>query len=274
MNARPHYPGLCNGSILLYVLWILTVISALAFHATNVSRASVIGKNSHIDQIKTQLQIQSAINLAASKIRSEAWQQEEFTLQLNGANVNISIFNESGFLSLYKTDNSSLKRRLHNSAVSDEAIQAMRRLFDENVRFNDLFELRQLSGFSDDMVHQLLPYVSIYHEEAINPMLSPAHVLRELDGVDRLRVSKLVDSSNKEDRARLRREISEILMARDGETSDGHSNYFRIQITLGAELHRVFVRRDPREQSFRVLATISARANTNTDSGVRNVYKQ
>ena len=89
-----------QGSVLIYVLWILVIISTLAFKLGVASNVSAIKNTSLNNQLKRQMQVESAIQFAVFKLIENQWKDESFQLFLNDQLINIQILNESGFLSL------------------------------------------------------------------------------------------------------------------------------------------------------------------------------
>ncbi len=247
-----------QGSILLYVLWILVVISALAFKLSSASRVVMTKQVSEVSQIKKKLQLRSAIQFARFKINSNNWENIKFEQNLNDQRISIQIYNESGFVSLYDLSSQSLKNVLDSANISSDGLGDFKYLVEEkNLRFNDFAELTQFEGITEQEVNALIPYVSIYHEDAVNPDKSPASVLLKLEGVDQYRVNKIIESTDAEEKKVLRKEVVEILKSHNFATSENETNYFRLHISLDSRLYRVFLRYDRRSKGFVVVNMIS-----------------
>jgi type II secretory pathway component PulK len=247
-----------QGSILLYVLWILVVISALAFKLSSASRVVMTKQVSEVSQIKKKLQLRSAIQFARFKINSNNWENIKFEQNLNDQRISIQIYNESGFISLYDLSSQSLKNVLDSANISSDGLGDFKYLVEEkNLRFNDFTELTQFEGITEQEVNALIPYVSIYHEDAVNPDKSPASVLLKLEGVDQYRVNKIIESTDSEEKKVLRKEVVEILKSHNFATSENETNYFRLHISLDSRLYRVFLRYDRRSKDFVVVNMIS-----------------
>ncbi len=247
-----------KGSVLLYVLWILVVITLLAYKLSSASRVVMIKQVSQVSQIKKNLQIKSATQFAMFKIINGDWRNENFELNLNNQKINIEIYNESGFVSLYDLSSQSLNNVLETSSIDSSSLDELRKQIEENnLRFNDFMELTQFEGISVQDVHQLIPLVSIYHQESVNPNESPAEVLFMLQGIDTYRVDKMIESTDIEEKTVLRREIVEILRSGDQSYSGTSNDYYRVHISLGGHLYRVFLKQKRRGDGFLVVNTIN-----------------
>ena len=247
-----------RGSILLYVLWILVVITLLAFKLSSASRVVMIKQVSQTAQIKKELQLKSATRFAIFKIIGGEWRNRKFELNLNNQQVSIEIFNESGFISLYDLSSQSLKNVLESSNMDSAVLDEISLQIEQNkLRFNDFMELAQFEGISAQDVRQLIPLLSIYHQDGVNPNESPTEVLYMLQGIDTYRVNKLIESSDVGEKVTLRREIVEILTSSDQSFSESTNDYYRIHIGLDGRLYRVFLKQKTRSNDFLVVNTIN-----------------
>ena len=246
-----------RGSILLYVLWMLVIISLLAFQLSSVSRALLINQVSETNLIKKNLQLYSATQFAKFKILSNDWKNLKFDLKINNQAIFIEIFNESGFFSLYNLSNQSLKNILNSINIEQSVVEKINFSDEGSARFNDFYELTQYEGINEETLYELIPFVSIYHEEAINPALAPAEVLMRISGVDQYRVNKLMESNDEPEKDQLRREIVEILKSHNTEVSENSSEYYRVHISFGTELYRIFLKYNRRNKDFLVVNTLS-----------------
>ena len=109
-----------------------------------------------------------------------------------------------------------------------------------------------------------MPLVSIFHEDLVNPRYSPAEVLAQIHGVDKLRAQKLIEAVEDEERDELRQVLSESLFQRATEVNDGHSIYFRVRIMIDDQLHRVFLRVNARKENYQVVLVESDRLGKST----------
>ncbi len=247
-----------TGSILLYVLWILVVISLLAFKLSSASRVVMLKQVSDVSQIKKGLQLNSAIQFASFKILRDDWENKKFKLNLNNQEIIIEIFNESGFISLYDLSSLSLNNVIKTSNISSDVQDELALQFDEkNLRFNDFMELTQFDGISEEDVRQIIPYVSIYHQDGVNPSQSPADVLLMLEGVDKYRVNKIKESTDRDEIIALRRELVDLLSAGNAKVSESVNNYYRIHISLKSRFYLVFLKFNGRNKDFIVVNTVT-----------------
>ncbi len=251
--SRPGQQSL--GSILIYVLWILVVISTLAFHLASGSRATTLSQSAFAKQLKTEMQLQSAIQFSIYKITSNQWQDEIFELNLNSQQINISIWNESGFVSIYQPG--EILNRIYESIDLPEAtIESMSEAFGDinmPLRLNSIYELKQFSEIDEDLIAQLIPLVSIYREETINPLSSPAAVLKFIPGIDLYRVRKLSETDDAEEKLTLRTELVDLLSGRNFQLSDHQDGYFRVNINIAQRLYQVFLKYDRRQKKYKVV---------------------
>lgn len=239
------------GSILIYVLWILAVISVLAFQLTADSRTTGLNQSAFASQLKKQMQIESAIQFAMFKIASDLWQHRTYTFNLNDQQIAISIFNEAGFVSIYEIDNPTLANIFKSVELDDTSITELKIAVsdeDQPQRFNSFAELKQIPGFDDDVLARLKPMISVFNEDPVNPMLSPPQVLMKFHRVDQFRVRKLFDDLEQDEIEQLRTELVESLRQQNVELSDDLSAHYRVHIVIDDLLHRVFLKK-PRQQA-------------------------
>lgn len=252
--SRLKFPGTGGtGSVLLYVLWILILISALAFQLSLETRASSLSQAAFSKQIRKQMQIDSAIQFAAFRIRTHGWQNREFSFELNGQQIKLSIFNEAGFVSLYATESPLLENIFKRVGLGrDDAVNLIKTIEDEELprRFNSFSELMGFSGIDRELLHRLVPLVSILREDLINPMYSPPRVLMQFNRVDRYRVQQLAGTTDPVEINQLRTEIVESLRQQNNELSENDSEYFRVIIEIDGQLHRVFLKQRRRQAGF------------------------
>ncbi len=262
MNERfDHRPvryrrSSATGSILIYVMWILALISGLAFQLTSNSRVTTLNQSVTAKQLKTRMQIESAIQFAKFRIMADDWQERRYQIFLNQQNLRIEIFNESGFVSIYNPHGRDLKNVFASVGLDQETIDTLGSAFDpdgDDLRINSFDELLRFDGIDSTRKTQLASLVSIYHEDAINPWHSPPGVLLLLDNVDQFRVQKLAQEEDTQARRELRNELVDIISRREEPFSEDIGDYFRVRISLGADSYRVILKADRRRDSFTTL---------------------
>ena len=113
------------GSVLLYVLWILVVISILAFKLTSSSRVVTLNHSAVSTQLKNQMQISSATQFAIFKIISNQWKYKKYELNLNKQDISIQIYNEIGFISFYELRNRSLKNVFNLVNIDQSTVEKL-----------------------------------------------------------------------------------------------------------------------------------------------------
>ena len=254
-------PSRHRGSILIYVLWILVVISVLAFQLTAVSRETTLSQSAFASQLKKQMQIDSAIQFGIFKIISNEWKHRNYELKLNGQTIGVSIFNEAGFVSIYESGDKSLNKIFDFAGVDETTANELEAAIVEDkkpLRLNSFYELRQFSEIDDVVLKRLIPLVSVYHESPVNPDYSPLEVLMRLSRVDQFRVQKLMESVDEVEKHELRKEILESLFNQDTEFTDEASLYYRVYIELEGFLHRVFLKYDRQRKQYIVVFTDSS----------------
>ncbi len=249
-----------SGSILIYVLWILIVISVLAFQLSAASRVVVVNQSAISNQLKKQMQIDSAVQFAMFKIIKDEWENRSFELNLNGHKMIIKIYNESGFISLYELSNKSLKSIFEMVNMPQETIDNLAVVMqeeDEELRFNSFDELLQFDGINKEILEQLIPYVTIFHADPINPAYSPPEVLMLQPGIDQYRVQKLAESTDINENVYLRDELTNLLVLLGYDLSEDPSTYYRIHIVIDEMIFRVYSLYDRRQKRLKVVQTIS-----------------
>jgi len=202
------------------------------------------------------MQIESAIQFAMFKIISDQWQDKPYELNLNNQKINIRIFNESGFVSIYAVNDETLKNIFEYVSLDKTSIEELEKAVKQNdkpQRFNSFSELRQFSGIDDEVLKQLIPLVSIYHEEAVNPLHSPVEVLMLVQRVDQFRVGKLEETTDEIEKVQLRKELVESLYMQTSEFSEDLSNYYRVHINIDGLLHRAFLKYDRKKKKYVVV---------------------
>jgi type II secretory pathway component PulK len=252
----------CRGSILLYVLWILVVISVLAFKLSAASRVTTLNQSAFASHLKDQMQLQSAIQFAKFKITMNQWEHQSFNFDLNNQTVQVRIFNESGFVSIYQPGSDTLIGIFERAGVEPEVASMLGEVFaseEQYFRFNSYSELLQFEGINRAKVQRLIPLVSIFHEDLVNPRYSPAELLAQIHGVDNFRAQKLIEAVDDEEKDELRQVLSDSLFQRGTEVTDSHSIYYRVSILIDGQLHRVFLRVNGREESYQVVLVESNR---------------
>ncbi len=254
-----------SGSILIYVLWILVVISVLAFQLASASKVITVSQSAFANQLKKQMQIDSAVQFAMFKIISKHWKDKLFELNLNNQEIKISIFNESGFVPIYEVGSETLKRIFEFISLDQATVEELEQAISQEnkpQRFNSFSELRQFSGIDGEVLKQLIPLVSIYHEDPVNPAYSPVEVLMQFHRVDQFRVQKLMEATDQTEMAQLRNEIIESLFAREMVSSEDLSVYYRVHILLDGFLHRVFLKYNRLQKKYKVVLIDSSEKNS------------
>lgn len=245
-----------QGSVLIYVLWILVVISTLAFQLTSAARVNTLNQSAVSSQLKQQMQLESAIQFGMFKIASGNWENNKFQINLNNQEIFIEIYNESGFNSLFNLSDKSLNKLFNSINMDSEIVDKVKklRLKDENyVKYNSFTELLDKANIDDAVLAQLIPLISIFQEDAFNPLYSPEKVLLLLPGVDQYRVNKLTETTDEEERKQLRNEIADLLVSRGLEVSEDISAYYRLYVTVTDKKHTVFVKYDRRQKKYKVV---------------------
>lgn len=244
------------GSVLIYVLWILVIVSVLAFKLGASSNVMTLKNSSLNNQLKRQLQIESAIQFAIYKIIANQWNDEILHINLNNYPINLEIYNEAGFLSLYQLNDESLNKLSDRLEVDLEDLKPLIKSLrnDQDIqKFNSIDELDEYLSENKLVVEAIKPFISIYHEEPTNPMFAPIKVLTMLPGIDLYRVEKLANLRDTAEKAFLREDINDQLNITNFDYTDDISPYYRIRVSLGNYFYRIFVKFDKRSNEYMVL---------------------
>jgi hypothetical protein len=245
-----------SGSILIYVLWILVVISVLAFQLASATRVMTVNRFAFANQLKKQMQIESALQFAMFKITSDQWKDKFFELNLNNQKIDIRILNESGFVSIYEMGSGPLEEILNLAGLDQTEIDQIKTILKpgkKQLRFNSFVEMQQFPGVDNKILEQLIPLISIFHNEPVNPQYSPEEVLMLIPGIDQYRVQNLKQATDESERAQLRDELVELISLLGIEVSEDLSGYYRVRILLDGFLHRVILKYDYGEGKYRVM---------------------
>ncbi len=251
-------PGRQTGSILVYVLWILVIITALVLQLGGSSRAQLLERHAAAAQLQQALQRRSAQQFAEFRILAGDWNIEKYRLYLNDEEITIRIFNESGFISLHELSSPSLKKAFQAVSLNPELLEKLEKKnqqYGEAIKINDINELAWMLGLSSEQLWDLMERVSPFHDGPPNPRQAPLGVLQVLSRVDQLRVHALAEAETPEERQRLRDEIVEQLELQNTESGDELSPYYRIQLTTARRDYRILVRYDRKQRRFKTLST-------------------
>jgi hypothetical protein len=248
------------GSILIHVLWILVIITALALNLGASGRASVLDYKVASRDIEEDLLRDSAQSFAEFKLLSGLSNVGEYNQKINQRQIEIKIFNENGFISIYELSGASLLNAFKVLNMGRESIEKLEKYLkkDEEIqKLNDEQELGWILGLSQPQLWLLMERVSIFHDGPVNPRHSPLEVLRVLSRVDQLRVAELAAEQEPEERLRIRQEIVDQLQRQELESGEDLSPYYRILIRTGRREYRIHVRYDRREKRYKTLASNS-----------------
>lgn len=252
-----------RASVLIYVLWILVVISALAFQLATSSKVMSLDQSAAGRQLKDDMQLQSAIQFARFKIASNQWDNGEYELNLNNQDLKIHIFNESGYISLYNLRSESLKNVFKSLNISHENVTKLENKLDNNgkvTKLNDYLELLQNSIVDRRTLDRLVSLVSILSDGEVNPFYAPVEVLMKIPGVDQYRVRKMAETSDREEAMHLRNEIAEQLSSRSAESQGDLSPYYRVLVTFSKKSYWAFLKYDRRDKNYKTVLTFNAHA--------------
>ncbi len=256
--AISNRPGPSRGSILIYVLWILVIVSVLAWQLASSNRATVLDRKAASAAMERELQLLSVQRFAEFRILSGEWKHEKYEFVLNEEPVSIKIINESGYISLSDLRNKSLKKTFRIVNLDPQLLEKLKKNDedDENtVPVADPWQLARLLGLNEVQVWQLLERISLLHQGPANLDEAPDAVLAVMHRVDQYRVEQMLQAENEEERNRLRSEIVDQLMNQGEETSEEMSAYYRVLAQIGERQYRIQMRYDRDEDRFKVVST-------------------
>lgn len=256
--AISNRPGPSRGSILIYVLWILVIVSVLAWQLASSSRVTVLDRKAASAAMERDLQLLSVQRFAEFRILSGDWKHEKYEFELNDEPITIKIINESGYISLSDLRNKSLKRVFHAVNLDPQLLDKLdKNEPEEENRINiaDPLRLSRLLGLDEVQTWQLLERISLLHQGPVNLDEAPDSVLAVMYRVDQYRVEQLLQAENEEERNRLRSEIVDQLMNQGEETSEEMSAYYRVLAQIGDRQYRIQMRYDRDEDRFKVVST-------------------
>ena len=205
------------GVALVSVLWLLVLLSMLVLNLSSGSRTEL--------QLAGNLrQAAAARHVAEAGINWGAWSLMQAntagwladgstrTLQLDGIDVEVALFDEQGKIDLNEADPLLLQGLFESvgldkkvaealaAAVVDwrdedglltplgaeeEEYEAAGRTGPANTPFEEVQELRGVLGMSEELYHQVRPALTIDSNKAeINPLVAPREVLLALPGID------------------------------------------------------------------------------------------
>ncbi len=244
-----------SGSVLIYVLWILVVISILAYQLTSSTRVITLNYAAFSTQLKNRMQINSAVQFAIFKIVSNQWKDRIYEIYLNKQDISIQIYNEIGFISVNQMDSESLKNAFNLVNIDQSTIDNIKNVvkLEKINNYNSFVELLQFEGIDMEVLDKLIPLISIFNEDEVNPLYSPENVLILLSGVDQLSVRKLRETTDEIEKEQLRNSIVDSLGSRGMAYSDDIGSYYRVYITIENVVYRIFLKYDRRQKSYKVV---------------------
>ena len=251
-------PGPSRGSILIYVLWILVIVSVLAWQLASSSRVTVLDRKAASAAMERDLQLLSVQRFAEFRILSGDWKHEKYEFELNDEPITINIINESGYISLSDLRNKSLKRVFHAVNLDPQLLDKLDKNEpdeENSINIADPLRLSRLLGLDEVQIWQLLERISLLHQGPVNLDEAPDSVLAVMYRVDQYRVEQLLQAENEEERNRLRSEIVDQLMNQGEETSEEMSAYYRVLAQIGDRQYRIQMRYDRDEDRFKVVST-------------------
>jgi len=245
----------CRGSILIYVLWILMLISTLAYQFTSSSRVAVLNQQAELQRQQQEMQLDSAVQFAIFKIRANQWLDIQHRFELNGEQFVVSILNEAGFISLYDFDTDLFTRLLQKLDISISIKESLRQWIKvDKVRFNHMDELIAIEGLDHESVSRLQPYLSLFHTGAVNLNYAPTDVLYLLPGLDHLRIEQLAEEQDIAERYRLREELASMATSTGISLNESESRYFRLVISVEDLHYRVFLKYQKKQRKYRLIS--------------------
>jgi len=251
-------PGPNRGSILIYVLWILVIVSVLAWQLASSSRTTVLDRKAASAAMERELQLLSVQRFAEFRILSGDWKHEKYEFELNEEPITIKIINESGYISFSDLRNKSLIKAFQSVRLVPELLEILKKYksTDEStVHLTEPEQLARLLGLDEMQTWRLLEHVSLLHQGPVNLAEAPDSVLAVMYRVDQYRVEQLLQADSREERNRLRSEIVEQLMNQGEGTSEEMSAYYRVLAGIGDRQYRIQMRYDRDEDRFKILST-------------------
>jgi general secretion pathway protein K len=243
-----------SGSALLIVLLMLglaaLLISVVARSVTGAAIEASAGKVA----VQTDIDIQAGIDLGATVIlRSDGMRSAETNARLAQGRLVVSVTNEAGRINLNSAPApvlASLFRAV--GAEASEAEMFSGRLFKwrtSQISITDgierkmapttapmaralqhPWELQSILGFSDRLVHRLLPFVTVANTtDGVDPFLAPREVLLALPGVTPNHVDDFL--SKRDEESTSRETAIQILGADEKSVTKDASVGWRLDIT-------------------------------------------
>lgn len=265
-EIRSSSPRLSQGSILVYVLWVLVIVSLLAWQLAASSRSMLLERQAASRDLEEQLQLMSARRFAEFKILSGRWITGEYRFKLNNEEIQLEIINESGFPGLLDMSNKSRNRLFERINLDSVALEKLENNVDESGRRIPISSEEQLSSLlelDDELTWRLMERISLLHEGGVNLEQAPVEVLEVQPGVDQYRLQLLRSAETDQERRHLRSEIVESLLARSEDFDEEMSPYYRLRVQLGDRAYRIVLRHDRDEDRFKVLSMQRRPADAN-----------
>jgi general secretion pathway protein K len=206
-----------RGFVLVTVLWLITLLSALAMAASMTFRgfAGVVA----VGWDRTQAQVLLAAGLEAAAhsvgaLRGTPLDQLDISVALRTGSVRARISDEGGRIDIGKAPVEVLAALFHSIGVPANQAEdiaravaewrkrntpaaaplptAPARAADAGQTFTDIHQLLLIPGAAPEWVAAIAPLTTVYGSETVNPLTASAQVLAALPGTNAARITAFV----------------------------------------------------------------------------------
>jgi general secretion pathway protein K len=190
-----------QGTVLVAVLWLVTVITLLVVSLGRDVRSNVDLARLEIDRLRTQAVLESAVEVAVAKLLTAgnkiniAWDGRAENINLGSASVEIRIVDASGLVDIARAKPDLLQalfdKVLGAGADSDALVEAIldrqpkgERKPSAELPFQSVDEVYELANGNSQLVDKLMPFIGLYSRDGrVNVRSGPQEVIESVPGI-------------------------------------------------------------------------------------------
>jgi general secretion pathway protein K len=199
-----------RGAILVAVLWIVAVTTLLVVSLGRDVRSNADLARLEIDRLKTQVLLESAVEIAAAKLISvpkdapDTWDGRAANFSIGGSVVELHILDASGLLDIARAEPDLLRSfvdkiagtRANGVALVDAILE--RRTESEKhpadkLPFQSVDEIYELASGDSELAETLMPFIGLYSKDGrINARAAPREVIESVPDISATDVEQIL----------------------------------------------------------------------------------
>lgn len=210
-----------RGMVLVTVLWLMSLLSALAMAASVTFRGFAGVMAVERDQIRTEALLTAGLETAAGIVQTlgdSPLTEVETKVTLSSGAVHARLNDEGGRIDIGKAKLEVLASLFRFAGVPDDVAAKVAQLIvkqrsfggattpenggrptnevpqpsSSNQRFTDLAQLHSIPGIEPEWIAAIAPLTTPFGDETVNPLTAPPSVIAALPGVDAQRAAEFL----------------------------------------------------------------------------------